>query len=68
MIICINKIYFYTVTYKIIFDSLFYIKNIAHKYFSYILLIIIYKFISHNYINLINFFLNYCYYKLLLLE
>jgi hypothetical protein len=34
MILCITIICFYSITYKTIFDSLLYSKNVAHKYLS----------------------------------
>jgi hypothetical protein len=36
MILCITRIYFYAVTYKTIFDSLLYSKNVAHKYLQHL--------------------------------
>jgi hypothetical protein len=36
MILCITRIGFYSVAYKTIFDSLFYSKNIAHKYLRHL--------------------------------
>jgi hypothetical protein len=36
MILCITIIYFYAVTYKTIFDSLFYRKNVAYKYLKHL--------------------------------
>jgi hypothetical protein len=47
MILCINRICFYSTTYKILFGSLIYIKNIAHKYPD-ILLIIVYTYILYK--------------------
>lgn len=34
MILCINKICFYSETYKTLFDLVIYSKNAAHKYIS----------------------------------
>jgi hypothetical protein len=36
MILCITRICFYSVTYKMIFDSLLCSKNVAHKYFRHL--------------------------------
>jgi hypothetical protein len=47
MILCISRIYFYSVTYMTLFVSLIYSKNVAHKYPD-ILLIIVYKYILHK--------------------
>jgi hypothetical protein len=47
MILCIIRICFYSATYRTIFDSFFYSKNIVHKYLD-ILLVIAYKYILYK--------------------
>jgi hypothetical protein len=46
IILCINRIYFYSANYKTLFDSLLYSKNIAHKYLPLVA--------NNNHICLIN--------------
>jgi hypothetical protein len=36
MILCITRICFYSVTYKMILDSLIYSKNVEYKYLSHL--------------------------------
>jgi hypothetical protein len=36
MILCISRIYFYSATYRTLFDSLKNSKNVAHKYLEYL--------------------------------
>jgi hypothetical protein len=61
MILCISRICLYSVNYMTLFVSLFYTKNIAHKYLRHLNNNSIQIYFAQNQISLIDIYLNYCY-------
>jgi hypothetical protein len=61
LILCITSICFYSATYNTLFGSLFYNKNVAHKYLLHMANSSIQIYSIENYISLIDICLNYIY-------